>query len=113
MTKRENETVNIMAAFACGGILGAGIALLLAPRSGKETRRAISHMSEQAGKRSRRLAADLVTDMDRIFDDIRDDLKSRMNDGKIWTEEKMSGIEQALLAGKKQIQKEMDHILHS
>jgi hypothetical protein len=51
--------------------------------------------------------------MDYVFNDIRDDLKSRMDDGKSWTEEKMKGVEQVLQSGKAQIQREIDQILRS
>jgi gas vesicle protein len=39
------STGNILAAFAVGALAGAGVALLYAPRSGKETRRIISRRS--------------------------------------------------------------------
>jgi gas vesicle protein len=113
MAKQENETVNMIAAFTFGGILGAGIALLLAPQSGKDTRKSLIHMGEIAQKRSKRYASELVEKMDYVFNDIRDELKSRMNDGKSWTEEKMKGIEQVLQSGKTQMQKDIDQILHS
>lgn len=113
MTKRDNDNANLIMAFTCGGLLGAGIALLLAPRSGRETRRSLTHLGEITQKRTMDFGSDLSRKMDHIFSDIRDDLKSRVNDGKSWTEEKMSGIEDALRTGKRRIVKEMDQILHA
>lgn len=58
-------------AFLLGALVGAGIALLLAPRSGKETQEAIR---ERAG-RLRELTGDRVRDL-------RSDLGSRMESAK-------------------------------
>jgi gas vesicle protein len=38
---------NLVTAFAIGGLVGAGIALLLAPQSGKETRDLLSRKSRE------------------------------------------------------------------
>jgi gas vesicle protein len=113
MPNQNNDSVNTFAAFACGGILGAGIALLLAPQSGKDTRESLSLMGEKAQKRSKRFASDVAAKMDHIFKDIQYNLKSRMGDGKSWTEGKVAEIEQILQTGQKQIQKEIEQILNS
>lgn len=64
---RENEGLTIFGAFLVGAGVGAVIALLYAPRSGKETRRMISRKAEDGadyiaakGKEFRRQAEDFV-----------------------------------------------------
>jgi len=43
---------NLVTAFAIGGLVGAGIALLLAPQSGKETRDLLSRKSRELSERA-------------------------------------------------------------
>lgn len=44
----DNYSVEILASFLIGGIVGAGLALLLAPQSGRKTRAQIRDMAEDA-----------------------------------------------------------------
>ena len=44
--KDENRGIEILASFLIGGIVGAGLALLFAPQSGKKTRAQIRDMAE-------------------------------------------------------------------
>jgi gas vesicle protein len=44
----ENYRVEILASFLVGGIVGAGLALLLAPQSGRKTRAQLRDMAEDA-----------------------------------------------------------------
>jgi gas vesicle protein len=113
MTKRRNDNVHQLAAFAAGGLIGAGIALLLAPQSGSETRRSLSQLGRTAKQRSKRLGSDLNRKLDDFFVDMRDSLKSHVSSGKNWTEGKKGEVEQALQAGKQYIEKEMAKILRS
>ncbi|NJD57198.1 MAG: YtxH domain-containing protein [Nitrospirae bacterium] len=43
----ENQGATILVSFLIGGIVGAGLALLLAPQSGRKTRKQISDMAEE------------------------------------------------------------------
>jgi gas vesicle protein len=113
MKMRDNGNIDKIAAFASGGLLGAGIALLLAPHSGSETRRSLTHLGQTARKGSRRLRSDLDKKMDSLFTDIRDDLKSYGNNGKHWTHEKNRELERAFQTGKRYIEKELEKFLHA
>ena len=44
----EDHGVAVLISFLIGGIVGAGLALLLAPQSGQKTRRQIADMAEDA-----------------------------------------------------------------
>ncbi len=48
LQRDDNYSVEILASFLIGGIVGAGLALLLAPQSGKKTRAQIRDMAEDA-----------------------------------------------------------------
>ncbi len=51
----ERSDANVLGATLLGGILGAGLAVLFAPRSGKETRERINHGIDQAKDQSKEL----------------------------------------------------------
>jgi gas vesicle protein len=42
----EDRTITILVALAVGGAVGAGLALVLAPQSGKRTRQQIADLAE-------------------------------------------------------------------
>ncbi len=48
--EENNQGVNILVSFLIGGIIGAGLALLFAPQSGKKTRRQLSDMADDAAE---------------------------------------------------------------
>lgn len=53
MSDRDCSTGALLGAFLLGGLVGAGIALLTAPRSGKETRERIGVWAESAKEHTR------------------------------------------------------------
>ncbi|MGC2061703.1 MAG: YtxH domain-containing protein [Thermodesulfovibrionales bacterium] len=50
LNRDDNHSVEILASFLIGGIVGAGLALLLAPQSGRKTRAQIRDMAEDASE---------------------------------------------------------------
>ncbi len=56
---RENGNATVIAAFLLGGLVGAAVALLTAPRSGKETRDEIGRWAEGATERAREKVREL------------------------------------------------------
>jgi gas vesicle protein len=44
--EENNHGVTVLFSFLIGGIVGAGLALLLAPQSGKKTRKQIADLAE-------------------------------------------------------------------
>lgn len=58
---------NTVVAFALGALIGAAVALLLAPASGDETRRKLKQQAKDGADRLKRKAEDLVDDVkDRV-----------------------------------------------
>ncbi len=72
----NDDTKTIAGAFLLGGLIGAGIALLYAPKSGRETRRDIS----KTAKRIKRDAVELVEDTIQTVDEFVGDVKERASD---------------------------------
>lgn len=113
ITKRKNSTLDQIVFLAAGTLIGAGLALLLAPQTGRETRRSLLRLGAVAKRGARHFQSDLNRKMDHLLIDMRSDLKSCLDDGRVWTKEKRSEIEEALKAGKQSIEKEVARILHS
>jgi gas vesicle protein len=70
----DNKT--IAGAFLVGGLIGAAIALLYAPKSGRETRRDIS----KAAKKIKRDAVELVEDTIQSIDEFAGEVKDKATD---------------------------------
>ncbi|HSU96717.1 MAG TPA: YtxH domain-containing protein [Gemmatimonadaceae bacterium] len=61
-----------------GVAIGAGLALLLAPRSGAETRRMIESRARRAGERVRDVATDVADNVTSQVNDVRDRVSERV-----------------------------------
>lgn len=86
--------------FLLGGLIGAGIALLLAPKSGKETRQ---RLSELAGE-----ARDKTED---YVEHVRGSVNSAVNKGQDFYNDKKSIIAAAVEAGKEAFEKEKEKLI--
>jgi gas vesicle protein len=76
--KNGHGMLGVVAAFAVGAMLGAGVALLLAPRSGKETR-------EMLGKKARDLkdaAADAIDQGKHLAGEVKHRAREVIDKGK-------------------------------
>lgn len=58
MANRETKALDAALWLVAGAVVGAGAALLLAPRSGKETRREIARFAKKAERRAERIVED-------------------------------------------------------
>ncbi len=72
----DDDTKAVAGAFILGGLIGAGIALLYAPKSGRQTRRDIS----KAAKKIKRNAVELVEDTIDSIEDFAGEVKDKAND---------------------------------
>lgn len=59
MSDSRNEGVPILMAFMAGAVLGVGLGLLVAPRSGKETRDQLADFARRAREKAEGLATTL------------------------------------------------------
>jgi gas vesicle protein len=102
----NDDTTNIGSAILIGGLIGAAIALLYAPKSGRKTRKDII----RAARRAKNSAADLIED---TLDDVNDfikDLKEKASDiadqGTDLTDKAKKEILTTLEQGQKAIEKQ-------
>ncbi len=85
----------VFMAFILGGAIGAGLALLMAPQSGKETMEKLRGLTEDVTEKASRYA-----------DQIKEKVNSTIEEGKGLVEEKKSIIATAIEAGKEAMEKE-------
>ena len=94
----KNESTPVggyLAAFAIGALIGTGVALLYAPRSGKQTR-------DLLAKKGRALKGQ-ATD---ALDDAKDFVEGKLDDAKDFVEGKKAQVVAAVEAGKDAMREE-------
>ena len=90
---------SMLLSFLLGGIVGAGLALLLAPQSGEETRKKIKDFADDVKDKS--------TD---YIDKTREKFTSYVDDGKGLYEQKKSIVKSAIEAGKEAYEREKERL---
>jgi gas vesicle protein len=87
----------VMVSFLAGAALGAGLALLYAPKSGKEMRETITDLTEDAVDKIKEYAKDA-----------QDKIKTAIEDGKETIVEKKSILASAIEAGREAMHREKE-----
>lgn len=87
---------SVLLSFLLGGMVGAGLALILAPQSGVETRRKIKELADEAREKTSDYASH-----------VKGKAISTIEKGKDVFEEKKSAISAAVEAGKEAYEKEV------
>jgi len=108
---RENGKVYEVALFVTGGLLGATIALLFAPQSGKKTRRDIIHLGKMAKNKSEQLQLQVTHAIDNLVEGISEKVDESLERGLDWTEKTSRDFQEVLSSGKASIQREIERIL--
>ena len=87
----------VLVSFVAGAAVGAGLALLYAPKSGREMREAIVDLTEDAVDKIKEYAKEA-----------QDKIKTAIEDGKDTLTEKKSILSAAIEAGKEAMRKEKE-----
>jgi gas vesicle protein len=90
---------SIFLSFLLGGIVGAGFALLFAPKSGPETRQRIKELTEDAKGKAKN-----------YYGDVKDKVTEGIGKGKGFYQDKKSLISTAIEAGKEAYEKEKEKL---
>lgn len=87
----------VLVSFVAGAAIGAGLALLYAPKSGREIREDIADLTEEAVDRIKEYAKDA-----------QDKIKAAVEDGKETFTEKKSVLASAIEAGREAMRQEKE-----
>ena len=93
--------------FVAGSLLGAGIALLLAPQSGKKTRRDIVHLGRVAKNRAEAIQLQLRHACDDWTEKVIEEVQEGFDRSRQWTETTQQGVLHALDSAKDFVRKEI------
>jgi gas vesicle protein len=90
---------SIFLSFLLGGVVGAGLALLFAPKSGRETRQSIHDFADDIKDKARG-----------YVEDVKEKVTGSYDKGKEFLEDKKSLISTAIEAGKEAYEKEKEKL---
>ncbi len=99
--RTRNGKANSVALLAIGGLIGAGAAILLAPQSGKKTRRDILHVGKVAKNRSEKILLNVGHSTGKMIDNLSERLQDQVYRGQRLAE----GAKNVIEAGKAYFQK--------
>ena len=94
--KHSNDTSNLL----IGVLIGAGIALLFAPRSGAETRADIARRARSAGDKVRDVADEVTGQVVDTFEDARARVEEQIDSARSAIESKKRQVSRAMAAGR-------------
>jgi|RhiMetdeSRZDD1v2_1073273.scaffolds.fasta_scaffold360793_2 gas vesicle protein len=109
----ENEKLNGVSLFVVGGLVGAALALILAPQSGKKTRRDIVRLGKRAKLESEKIQLEMSHAINDLVDDVSEKVQDGLERGREWTDKTTQGVLTALNTGKEYIQNEIEKVLHA
>jgi len=99
MSEKGIQTGTVLVSFMAGAAIGAGLALLFAPKSGSEMRETIADLAEDAMGKIKEYSKDA-----------QDKIKTAIEEGKETLAEKKSLISSAIEAGREAMQKEKERL---
>ncbi len=82
MSEEKCGSGGILLAFLAGGLVGAGLAILYAPASGRETRERITGVAEDLKKKTEQLTGDVKQKVEGFVEEERTVLKAAYDAGR-------------------------------
>jgi gas vesicle protein len=110
--EKSNTTIHAATAFVLGSLAGAGIALILAPQSGKRTREDLRYWGRVVKVKSEKAQLELERGVKNLVADVSEKLQNAFEDGKHLTDSAVPSLLGALESGKKCIKAEIEKVLH-
>lgn len=108
-TTRDKVTTAALLIIA-GGIVGAGVALLFAPQSGKKTRRDISRLASRVRERTRDLAEEFGDTVEDVVESVVDRASDLLEQGKDLAHSTKKEILHALEEGQARLEREKERL---
>ena len=108
----ENDSKALTGALLvlAGAILGAGVALLVAPQSGKETRRDISRYARKTRRKVEGAAGEVAERVAAMADAVEEKAEELLDRGKDLAKESREAVLAALEEGEERIARQRDRL---
>jgi len=107
---RETGLATVVVSFLAGAAIGSGLALLFAPKTGKEVREQIKDLTDDAVDKIKVYAKETQEKVKDYARDAQEKVKSTYESGKEVVLEKKSIISSAIDAGKEAMEKEKQRL---
>ncbi len=104
MSNGRYSAGSVALAFLLGGAVGAGLALLVTPKSGPETRELLKDQASAAKDEALKVA-------DKVADEVKEKAVELLEKSKEVVEAKKAVLESALEAGKEAMEREKERLL--
>ena len=100
----DEDYKKVALAFLIGGAVGAGIALLYAPQSGRDTRKDIAKTARRVKKETVNLVEDAVDSINDFASDVKDKVSDIIDRGKDLSDDAKKEVLRNLEQGQKVIE---------
>jgi gas vesicle protein len=107
---KNTAAANAATVFIGGALLGAVVALLFAPQSGRKTRRYIHQLGEGAGNKAEAVQLELRHSIDNIIEEVTEKLQEGLDRGVDWTDSKIADFQRTLESARKSIAEGIEKI---
>jgi gas vesicle protein len=103
----------IAGAFLIGGVIGAAVAILYAPQSGRQTRKDIAKTARKVKKETVHLVEDAIDSINDFAGDVKDKVTDIIDQGKDLSDSAKKEILKNLENGQKTIEKQKKRIIEA
>jgi gas vesicle protein len=109
----DEDYKKIAGAFLLGGVIGAAVALLYAPQSGRETRKDIAKTAKKVKKEAFNMVEDTIDSINDFADDVKDKVSDIVDRGKDLSTDAKKEIIKNLEHGQKVLEKQKKRIVEA
>ena len=110
MDERNDNVMTGAMLVLAGAILGAGVALLVAPQTGRATRRDITRYARKAGRKLEGLAEEVVGNVAGMAEGVEEKAGEILEKGKDFSRESLEAILEALNEGQQRLGRQRDRL---
>jgi len=110
MNESDNKVMMGALLVLAGAILGAGVALLVAPQSGKETRRDITKYARKARRKVEGVAGEVAESVSELAGVVEEKAEELLDKGKDLAKESKQAVLDALEEGQERIGRQRDRL---
>ena len=112
MAQKESSPMADALKLVGGGIVGAGLALLLAPQPGKKTRKDIVRYAKTVGGKTNEAVYEFAESIDDFVDTVGNKAAGILHNGKEMTHEAKKELLSAIEKGQEKLEKQKSRLVH-
>ena len=110
MDSRNDNVMTGVLLVLTGAILGAGVALLVAPQAGRATRRDIARYARKTSRKLEGIAGDVAERMAEMADAVEEKAEELLDKGKDLSKESREAVIAALNEGQERLGRQRDRL---